>query len=517
MNALSDGMMILVILLVSIVILVISILCIRYILLTNLEKDKREIGMMKAVGISRADIHSLYLSKFLILSAIGAFIGLLFALFVSVPMRKQMNDLYGMPENMGLIYLLSAAGILAVEGLILFSVHRTLKATDKLTAVEALYGTGRFENRKNRYLFIAVITAAATALILIPQNIASTLASPRFVTYMGIGSSQIRIDIRQTDRIREISEIILSDIEKDEQTEGAVLMETRSYRVIPENGREYSLLIENGDHSQYPVSYSEGTWPIGEDEIALSVLNASDLGIGIGDYITIRMGQNETGKTVRCRICGIYSDITNGGKTAKACFENHDASEPPMWSVIYVTLKDPYGISAWTERYQDLLKCYDASIRVTDISNYVNAIYGQTITRIQKAAVLTMFASGLVLAIVVLLFIRLTIWQERNDCSLKKALGFISADIRFSYLKKSLMYILIGMAAGVFLGLVPGQNLAGMLLGSLGASGFRFIIDPVRAFILVPMLIVTVAVFAAWISLKEIDRIKAYECCTGRE
>ena len=188
-----------------------------------------------------------------------------------------------------------------------------------------------------------------------------------------------------------------------------------------------------------------------------------------------------------------------------------------MWSVIYVTLKDPDGITAWTERYQDLLKRYDASIRVTDISNYVNAIYGQTITRIQKAAVLTMFAAGLVLAIVVLLFIRLTIWQERNDCSLKKALGFISADIRFSYLKKSLMYILIGMAAGVFLGLVPGQNLAGILLGSLGASGFQFIIDPFRTFILVPVFIVTVAAAAAWISLKEIDRIKAYECCTGRE
>ena len=517
MNALSDGMMILVILLVSVVILVISILCIRYILLTSLEKDKKEIGMMKAVGISRTDIHSLYFSKFLILSVIGALIGVLCALPISIPMRKQMSDLYGIPENIGLICLLSAVGILAVEGLILFSVHRTLKATDKLTAVEALYGIGRFENKKNRYLFIAVITAAATALILIPQNIASTLASPRFVTYMGIGSSQIRIDVRQTDRIGEISGTILSDIEKDEQTNGAVLMETRSYRVLTEDGSEYSLLIETGDHSQYPVSYSEGTWPAGEGEIALSVLNASDLGLGVGDYVTIRMGQSGTDKTVRCRICGIYSDITNGGKTAKACFENDENSERPMWSVIYVTLKGPNEAASWTEKYQDLVKQYDASIRVTDIANYVNAIYGQTITRIQKAAVLTMFASALVLAIVVLLFIRLTIWQERNDCSLKKALGFISSDIRISYLKRSLMYILTGMAAGVFLGLIPGQNLAGMLLGSLGASGFHFIINPVRTFILVPVLIVTVAAFAAWISLKEIERIKAYECCTGRE
>ena len=84
MNALSDGMMILVILLASVVILVISILCIRYILLTSLEKDKREIGMMKAIGISRADIHSLYFSRFLILSVLGALIGMLCALLISV-------------------------------------------------------------------------------------------------------------------------------------------------------------------------------------------------------------------------------------------------------------------------------------------------------------------------------------------------------------------------------------------------------------------------------------------------
>ncbi len=517
MNALSDGMMILVILLVAVVMLVISILCIRYILLTSLEKDKREIGMMKAVGISRSDIHELYFSKFLILSAIGAVIGELCALLVSIPLCRQMKDLYGMPENMALIYLLSALGIMTVEGVILLSVHRTLKTTDKLTAVEALYGIGSFEKKKNRFLFIAVIAAAATALILIPQNIASTLASPRFVTYMGIGSSHIRIDIRQTDQADTIARTILNEIENDEQTEGAILMETRSYRIMLEDGREYSLLIENGDHSQYPVSYSEGSQPAEKDEIALSMLNASDLGVGVGDYVTVWMGQNGTYKTVRCRVCGIYSDITNGGKTAKACFENQDHSEPPMWSVIYVTLKDPEMVAAWTDKYQGLSQGYDASIRVTDISQYLNATYGQTIARIQKASLLTLAASCLVLAVVVLLFIRLTIWQEREDCSLKKALGFISADIRFSYLKKILIYILIGTAAGVFLGVIPGQNLAGMLLGTLGASGFHFIIDPVRTFFVVPALIVVVAVSAGRISLSEINRIKAFECCVGRE
>ena len=517
MNALSDGMMILIILLVSVVILAVSILCIRTILLTGLEKDKREIGMMKAVGMARRDIRSLYFSKFLILSGIGALLGMGIVFLISGPLCRQMQELYGRPDHPVRIWLLSVTGTLAVVGMILLSVRRTLRVTEKMTVVEALYGTGRWGKKKNRYLFAAAVTAAATALILIPQNIASTLSSPRFVTYMGIGSSQIRIDVRQTEQVDAVTEELLADLEKDSRTEGAVAMETRSYRAALEDGREYSLLIENGDHGKYPVSYREGSWPTGENEIALSVLNASELGLRTGDTLTVRLNQAEAGETVRCRVCGIYSDITNGGKTAKACFSHPDTVGPPMWSVLYVTLKEGNKPAEWTARYQERAREYGTGIRVTDISQYVGATYGQTILRIRKAAMLATAVSCLVLAAVVLLFVRLTVWQERNDCSLKKALGFLSSEIRQQYLKRSLAYILAGTAAGVFLGLVPGQKLAGLLLGSLGASGFHFIIDPVRVFLILPAVTVTVAVLAARISLNEVDRIRASECCIGRE
>ena len=171
----------------------------------------------------------------------------------------------------------------------------------------------------------------------------------------------------------------------------------------------------------------------------------------------------------------------------------------------------------WADSFQTLVKNYGAGIRVTDISQYVTATYGQTISRIRKAAALTLAVSSLVMAIVVLLFLRLTVWQERGDCSLKKALGILSGEIRMMYMKRSLLYILSGAAAGVFLGMVPGQSLAGLFLGSLGATGFRFIIDPVRVFLVIPMIVAAVALSAAWISLAEIDRIRAYECCVGRE
>jgi putative ABC transport system permease protein len=110
MNALSDGIMVIIILLVSLVVLYISIMCIRYIVLTRLEKDRREIGMLKAVGISRMDIRKLYLSKYLLLSAIGCLVGSVSACVIALPLGKGMRELYGEADDPVLVYAVMIAG-----------------------------------------------------------------------------------------------------------------------------------------------------------------------------------------------------------------------------------------------------------------------------------------------------------------------------------------------------------------------------------------------------------------------
>lgn len=517
MNALSDGMMILIILLVSVVVLAISILCIHYIILTGLEKDKKEIGMLKAVGIAKKEIRSLYFSKFVFLSIIGALFGMLGAFVAYVPMAQQMKELYGMPENMATNYIISILGTLLVEGIILLSVRNTLKKMEKLTAVEALLGNGRFERKKNRYLFISVITAAAVALMLIPQNMANTLSAPEFVTYMGIGSSQIRIDVRQSEQIEELTNQVMQELQSDESVEDAVVMTTKSYRAVLSDGNKYNLLIENGDHGKYPVNYDQGTYPKQEGEIAFSILNAEELGISLGDTITIQMDQEDSSSVRTCRVCGIYSDITNGGKTAKAQFDLSKDTTPVMWSIIYVNVKDSISVTEWTSSFSKKAESIGAGIQVTDISKYVLSTYGQTIRNIKDAALLAMLTATVVLFIVVILFMRLTLWQERRDCSLKKALGYTAKELTWAYMVKAMAYILAGIIVGIFWGLVPGQGMAGMLLGNLGASGFHFIINPIVVFAGIPLLTLAVGTLAIQISLREMKKIRAYECCVGRE
>ena len=513
MNALSDGMMILVILLVSVVVLLISMLCIRYIILTQLEKDKTGIGMLKAVGISRRDIRKLYMSKYLILSVVGCMTGVIAAIITAKPVGAQMRELYGNAGNTGLIYALMILGALAAEGVILLSVSRLLHRTDRISAADALYGRGSFGKKKNLWLPAMIITAAAMFMILVPQNMKSTIEAPEFVTYMGIGESHIRIDVRQTGNVRKIAGEVTEDIGHDNRVRDYVLMETGSYRTILQNGSSYDLMIENGDHSRFPVRYTEGRYPENDREIALSVLNAEEMGVKLGgEIIVCKQMKDGTAEEISCSVCGIYSDITNGGKTAKACMKDPDDATPVMWSIIYLSLADEDLTREWTNEYQDRYSSFESGVKVTLIADYLKGTYGQTIRNISKAAAVSSVMACFVLFIVMLLLIRLVVWRERNDSSLKKALGFTSSDIRMEYLKKTVTYILPGIVLGVFAGIVPGQSLAALLLRSMGAYSFRFIIDPAMVFAEAPAMVIVSAMIAAIISLTEVKRIYAWEC-----
>ena len=151
MNALSDGLMILVILLASIVLVLIAMLCIRFTLLTQLEADRREIGAMKAIGIGRKQIRTIYFSKYVMLSGLGALAGLVLVLVTESRVAAHMQELYGAPEKKAL-QLLADAGISA-------------KAVDIQKYVENTYGQTIREVRMAAV--VALIVAVLVMLVVV--------------------------------------------------------------------------------------------------------------------------------------------------------------------------------------------------------------------------------------------------------------------------------------------------------------------------------------------------------------
>lgn len=517
MNALSDGLMILVILMVSVVLLLIFMLCIRFTLLTQLAADRKEIGMLKAIGISGGDIRQLYNLKFLALSGLGAACGLIFALLIKGTISEHMQELYGTSENGWMGFLTAFAGVTLTEGILLLSVRRTLRRTEKLSAVEALTGQCREKRGKKRplltpqYLIVVLVIALGIFMMVLPQNLLSTISSPQFVTYMGIGDGEIRMDIRQTENVADGTEQVEELLAEDERVARFVTLRTTACRGVLLDGTHISLQVEQGNHTIFPVTYAQGGAPEEKNEIALSYLYADELGLSVGDRLLLSIDE----KTQEYTICGIYSDITNGGKTAKAASLHDDG--PLMWSVFYVSLKNSAEKEQWISEYTEILSDSGISAKAVDIQEYVIGTYGQTIQEIRLAAGVAGLAAVAVMFVVVILFTRLLVAEDRFDISLRKAIGFIGRDIRRMYVRGYLPVLFTGILVGILSGNLLGEKLAGMLLKTFGATGFCFLIDYKTVCGLIPAVTVITVFCAIMFGLLEIKNIKAYECCMGKE
>lgn len=510
MNALSDGIMILVILLVGIGVLLISLLCIRFITSLGVEKDRNEVGMLKALGIADNQIRFLYFSKYILLSCIGSAVGLWGAGIMKRPLSEKLRELYGVSDQGLFSALMAILVCVLIQGVILLFIRHVLKKFEKMSTLEALFSV-KTQGKKaelGQYVVIGLVAAACMILALIPQNLCSTISAPEFVTYMGIGDARIRMDVRQSEDIESITEKLSGKLSTDPCVSKYVALKTVSCPAYLTDGTQANLLLETGDHSVFPVKYAEGKQPEAEGEIALSSLRSQDLGLKIGDALELVNGDNRSSFVV----CGIYSDITNGGKTAKVknLSSNGNVDAQVIWSILYISLKDNVPAEQWMKEYKQY------GVDVVNISDYVQGTYGPTIQQIERVRLVAMGIAILIVMVVVMLFMRLLIEKKRYCISLQKALGFDNISIRATYFRQGSIPITVGVSAGVLFGNILGESICGQILKSFGAFGFRFVIRWEQVTFIVLMLMVTATV-AVCFGTSKIKKIKAYECCMRKE
>lgn len=172
-----------------------------------------------------------------------------------------------------------------------------------------------------------------------------------------------------------------------------------------------NLKVELGDHTVFPLQYAKGHLPAKENEIALSAIYADELEKRVGESITLLTSTGEKQLTV----CGIYSDITNGGKTAKAVFK--DDSIEPVWSVVCANLADKDSLS-------DKITEYAAQFsyaKVSSIEEYMAQTFGETLQSVRVASFAAVFVSAIIVLLVTLLFVKLLTAKEIVDeCRLSK-------------------------------------------------------------------------------------------------
>ncbi|WP_044480582.1 ABC transporter permease [Paenibacillus antibioticophila] len=528
-NALSDGMMIGVILLISVLVVVIALLCIRFTLLAKIEDDYREIGVMKAIGLRVSDIKKIYLAKYSVLAGVGCVLGFGLSLLFKGMLLGNIRLYMGESPHASLAAVLGIIGILFVFLVIMAYVNGVLRRFRNISPAEAIrYGISQEKTfgakrlnlsgnrllntnvflgvkdvlaRKKLYATMLTVLIISTFIMIVPQNLHNTISSKGFIQYMGVGDADMRLDLQQTDRISEKADEIAQTISGDNAISKFAVLATKTFQSKKEDGSEERLKIELGDHSVFPVKYSEGRAPAAEDEIALSALNASELGKQVGDFITLVM----EGKDTDVKISGIYSDITNGGKTAKAVF--NDASADAMWYVIFAELSDPSLIDSKVSEYADRF----AEAKVSDIDEYIKQTFGPTISSVEKASYTAIAVALVISVLITLLFMKMLVAKDKHSISVMKAFGFTSSDIQTQYISRAVLVLMIGIVLGTLLANTLGELLAGAVIASFGASTFHFVVHPLAAYLLSPLLMIGSVLIATIIGTSGAGHLKLSE------
>ncbi|SNZ14711.1 putative ABC transport system permease protein [Terribacillus aidingensis] len=496
-NAMSDMVVALVIIFISMLLIVIAALCIRLTFLATIDEDIKEIGVMKAMGISQKGIKKIYLSKYKVVSIAAGIIGYLLS-FAAVNLLNGNRRLYIASDLSGnLNYLLALIAPIFVYVMIVLYCNRVLKRVDKISAVEALRSDIMERSKKRKYSFplqknkflslnsymglrdigkrfklyrlLFVIYIVCTFIVILPVNMYNTLNSPEFSSYMGIGKQDMRIDLRRTDRITDDFITLQEEFKNDNDIEKYAPYITSSYQVKHADGTWHNLNIEIGDFSVFPLKFLEGRAPEEEGEISLSLANAAEDGLNkkVGDKVTVEAG----GKEQTLTVTGIYQDITNGGKTAKAHTSLGVNEASVLWYIVSINLAEGVAIREKMNYYQNAY----STAQVNNIEEYTKQTLGTIIDQMEIVVIGGISIAIIIAILVTALFLRMLLAKDMSQIAIMRSVGLTLRQISYQYMAGTLMVLLVGIILGALAANFLGELLVSMGMSSMGASKIEFV------------------------------------------
>lgn len=527
-NGITDGIMIAVLVLVGVLAIIVVLLCIRFTLLAKIEEDYKEIGVLKAVGVRVSQIKKLYLAKYGAIAGVACALGFLASLPLQIPFIQNIRLYMGESGSPLPGLVCGLLGAMVICGVVMLCVNGVLQRFRKISAVQAVrFGTPqekpksvrtfRLSNnrlfsrniflgikdtlsRKKLYATMLMVLVIASFIMIVPQNISSTISAESFITYMGMGICDVNIGVMRTqvENVLDKAEEVADALATDRNVEKYALFTSMMLERKADDGRMEKLRVTLGDFSSFPIAYSKGRAPQSESELALSVLNAEDLGKTIGDKIILIVD----GVEKHLMVCGIYSDITNGGRTAQAIF---DTNKGDVLSVgIAATFRDRHSVEASISQYKERFPF----TKVTGIDESIGQMLGSMQNVIKMASAVAIGVTVLLILLVTMLFMKMLVAKDRYPIAILKSMGFTNADIRRQYLTRSITVLALGVIIGTILANTVGELVGVAIVSSFGATTFHFVVNQWFVYLVSPLLIAGCAVAATMLGVSGIQTLK---------
>lgn len=527
LSALTDIITVFVLLLVSILLIIISFICVRFTMMAALEEEIGEIGTMKAIGLPFSDIRELYLNKYRALAMAGVMAGYILALVISGIFTKHISTTFGNMSMSPLTVILSLVVGCIDFLLISYYCKKLLKKIKKVTVVDALVSgkgfgkdkggikDGLYKSKKlsvnwligirevfykfKSWIIVFAVVLITVLIMLVPLNLMNTFEAPEFITYMGSSLEDILIEVENGEKLETSYGNVKQVLENDDAIENyyeyaRVCVQTRDVE-----DKLANLHIDSGDNSGNELQYLSGKAPEAQNEIAISYLNANKIGKAIGEKVVLFFDD----KDQEFVISGIYQDVTSGGYTAKS---KYDFSGLDVEKYVFsVNINDKSEVEKKADEWSEVL---GAGVTVDPMKEFINQTLGG-VTKQLRTMVFAIVIIGACLAMLItVLFLKLRLAKDLSEIAVLKAIGFSEQDIKKQYMIKIGCVSIIGILVGIFLTNILGEKIVNVALSiaDIGIKKVELVSNPVIEYIMCPVLLMVLIQFVTWIVVRTIKK-----------
>lgn len=528
-----------VMLILSICLIIVSFVVLKFSITFTITEEFREIGVMKAIGLSNRKIRSLYITKYLAMAILGAMIGF----FASIPYGKMLLD--SVSEKMVLgtdnaIGINIAGSLLVVCLIVLFAYLCTgkVKKSTPLDAIRSGQKGERFKRKSvlrihksktgnaffmacndilsspKRFLSIMISFSLCTLFVLILVNTVATLKSSNLIHIFGTETDLYLSDAAgvmkymNEDSGKEDLEARMREMEKELAKEGMpakVCIEMIYKYPISFEGNDFSFSCQQGiDTKMSDYVFTEGLMPQNEKEIAITPQIAEITGAKIGDTLTIRYGK----KDVDCMVTAYFQTMNQLGQIVRL----HESAPTDFG---FVSGGMSYQIDFTDNPTEEEIETRKEKIKTLynneEVMNAAEFCADCTVVAdtMESVQFLLLAITLVVVVLVIILMERSFIADEKGQIAILKAIGFNDWFIIKWHTMRLALVTLVAVLVAALLSIPATDWCITPIFSMMGATDIDYEIEPLKVFFIYPGIVFAMAILVTTITALYTKRIKS--------
>ena len=513
----------------AIVLLIVSLIVIRFRIVSGIEENMQNIGAQKAVGYRNRQIVMANVIQYGLTALIGALAGVTATAVFFPVIAKLFETQIALVWNPGFDISSSVISVLLVLAAVALITFTTSRRINKLHPLDALRGgvtTHSFKKNafpldkscgslslllalkqifqnKKQVITVTIIIAAVTMASAVGVTLNYTMNANREAFLHSMFDEVAMVD----------AAFLLKDGNDGEAFQKSLMEYPEVRKVLAYQASGVSLIVDEVNINAWVAKdfaelesqmLVEGYYPKHDNEIALGllVLNASDK--KIGDTVTLRIGDRKSDFIVT----GVIQSINGNGFFGLLTTEGVRVVSPDFTHTDFlVYLREGTEAKTFIKRVQtNEGNIFETTMNMQDQIGVTIDSMGATFA---AAAYGIITVTAVVVLLTLYMIIKTTILRRRRDLGIQKAVGFTTFQLMNQIALNMTPVILLGVAIGAVAGYFGFNPLLKAMLSGNGIAKVELAV-PLDQIIMVCAALVILAYAVSLLISWRIRKINAY-------